>query len=188
MIFVTTTTTTTTTKEITVIGSAAIAVTICFALAASFMGSMNAAFAQQESPPSTESLLGEVNASVIAISGLMATAMSIITGVIAWLRAKTGDRVISNDTNDWLQDLFEKIQKKDGDVRDIFRQVLEKSSEIDVVLGVVKNANPELAKAIDAAKPKIEEEIKKVNVKIQHWQEEADKIYSVSPKSDPVNE
>jgi hypothetical protein len=178
-----------TAKELTVMGIAAVAVIICFALAASFLDNMNNAYAQQEQQGSTsvEGLLGTINSSVIAISGLIATAMSIVTGVVAWLRARFGEKVISDDTNDWLQDLFEKIEKKDGDIRDIFRQLLEKSSEIDVVLGAVKNTNPELAKAMDAAKPKIEEEIKKVNVKIQHWQEEANKIYSVSPNTDPVN-
>jgi amino acid permease len=97
-----------TAKELTVMGIAAVAVIICFALAASFLDNMNNAYAQQEQQGSTsvEGLLGTINSSVIAISGLIATAMSIVTGVVAWLRAKFGEKVISDDTNDWLQDLI----------------------------------------------------------------------------------
>ncbi len=171
-------------KDITIVSIAAIAVTLCFGIMAGLVGNLQLALAQEQTP--TESLLGDVNATIISVSGLMATAMSIVVGVVAWLRAKFGDKIVSDGANEWIQDIFEKIRKKDDDVRDIFRQVLEKHAEIDVVLGVVKNSSPELGAQIDEAMPQLDSKLKEINTKIAHWQDEADKLYAVSPKDDPV--
>jgi hypothetical protein len=175
-------------RDLTIISVAVIAVTICFSLIAGLVGNLQVSFAQEEAaePSATQALLGEVNSTIIAISGLMATAISIVTGIVAWLRARFGDRVISNDTNSWLQSIFEQVRQKDNDLRDVFRQVLEKHAEIDTVLTVVKGSNPELATKIDEAMPQVQKKLQEIQTKVAKWQADADKIYSVTPTSDPV--
>lgn len=191
-----------TSKDLTIVSLAVIAVTICFSLAAGLSGYLNYSFAQETTETailttangtevvpvsSTEAVIGELQGTMVAISGLVATALTIVGVVINWIRAKTGDKVISADTNAWLQDMFEKQKTLDNSVRDIFKQVLERSNEIDVVVDVVKRNSPEFANAYNENLPKLQSMNQKVNEKIQHWQEEADKIkYAVSPEQDPV--
>ena len=180
-------------KDLTIIAVSAIAVTVCFAIASGLIGNLQVALAQSNdtitttTTTSTGDILAQVNTTVLAISGLMATATGIIAAVVGWLRSKFGDKIVSAGTNEWLQDLFEKQKTLDNSVRDIFKQVLDKHAEIDVVLGVVKNANPELGKRIDEATPLVKKNLEDINSKINHWQEEADKIkYAISPAQDPV--
>lgn len=163
-----------------------VAVGVCFALAATFLNNFSVYAQSTVVTTNTESLLAQLNGTIIAISGLMAVGISIVTGVIAWLRAKTGDKIVSDGANEWLQALFEQIRQKDGDIRDVFRQVLEKHAQLDVVLDVIKTTNPEVKKRIEEAQPEIQARLTEINKQITNWQNQADKIYSVMPANDPV--
>jgi hypothetical protein len=186
-------------RDLTIVSIAAIAVTVCFSLVAGLVGNLQYSFAQEETilttangtavvpVATTEQVLGELQGTMIAISGLVATALTIVGTVVAWIRSKTGDKIISNKSNEWLQDLFDKQRTLDGSVRDIFRQFLERSNDIDILVDVAKRTSPEFAKAFDENLPKLREKNQEVLTKINHWQEEADKVhFAVKPKDDPV--
>lgn len=178
------------TKTKVILGVAAIGVLLLLSAAWSMGGSYYELLAYAQTPPAgltISEIISQLNGTIIAISALISTAMGIVAGVVAWLRARWGDKVISNDTNEWLQWFFEQAKQTDQDVKDLFKQVMDKHAEIDTLFDVFKNLNPEAAKKVEEAAPELAKRLKEVDANVENWQKELDRIYEISPKADPVN-
>lgn len=190
-------TTTLTHKDLTIVSVAAIAVTICFALVAGLVGSLQYSYAQEDilvtengtavvPVTTTDALVAQVQSTMTAIMGLLVTAGSIISIVVGWIRSKTGDKIVAKDTNEWLETIFSQVRQKDDELRDVFRQFKEHQEQINTYVDIVKSVNPEVAKKYEELAPKLTEKLQETRTQVEEWQKQADRFYAVTPKIDPV--
>jgi hypothetical protein len=138
-------------------------------------------------PTETDLLLNSINGTIAAISTLVATVIGIVTYIVAAIRSKTGDKIISKDTENKLLDAFAQIRQKDNELRDVYRQVLEQRETINVTMDILKNTDPAVAKKLDEIQPQITQTIQnKILPQIGEWQTQADRFYETILKKEPV--
>lgn len=178
-------------RDLAILGCSAILITLCLAFAAGQIGIYQTlqAYAQEAPPESIDiqALLGQLQSTTLAISALITTAGSIAAGVVAWLRARFGDKVISDGANEWFQWFFEQLRSSDTELKNAIKEVVAKGAELQVVVDVARKAVPEFDKLYQENAPKALETLEKARQKVEEeWQPELDKIYEISPKADPV--
>lgn len=182
-----------TTRDFTLIGVAAIAVTVCFGLMAGFINDYQhiTALAQETAVvtldngsatvapvTTTDALIGQATTTLTAIAGLITTVGTIIAIVIGWIRAKTGDKIISKDAEDRFNTVLSQVRQKDNELRDVYRQFLEQKEKTNAVVDIVKTLNPDLAKKYEEVAPKVTQKLKDVENQTAQWQTQADKFYN----------
>jgi len=143
-------------------------------------------YAQESTDGSVTGIIGELNTSLIAIGSIIATVVAIASGVINWIRTKSGDKVISDQSNEWLQWLFENAKETDKWIQEIAAKVTENAPNVEIAVDVLKNLSPQAKEAIEANAPLAEKKLRDANSELKKVDEELERLYEVSPITDPV--
>lgn len=123
-------------------------------------------------------LLEQANATWVAVTGLISTAMAIIVYILNAIKSRTGDKIISAELMNRVVDVTGIVKQKSDELTDVFRQQLEDKQRINAYVDVIKSLNPEIAKKIDETLPEVNKRIQnEIRPQTEEWRRQAGNWY-----------